>query len=206
MSPKFSVDAPVPTTVAHQHKRLTLVASSPDSCTLLGNTGFCVSSSCSNTWSFPSVLQLFTLSNRRAMTTDVWVWRQMASTKCIALLNIALHRKMATVPSHIHNIFSVAHTPSVPRTLHCLSTLSLSCSPSVKTALFQSDTGFWCARCGTASSVFPQGRTARAEVATSRAILLQAVPSQLFTTVLLFVSENKKNFLHHRRLTRLHTT
>ena len=39
-----------------------------------------------------------------------------------------------------------------------------------------------------------------------RAILLQPMPSKWFTTVVLVVSHSKKNVLHHRRLTRLHTT
>ena len=41
---------------------------------------------------------------------------------------------------------------------------------------------------------------------TSRAILLQPVPSKLFTTVVLLVTHSKNNLLHHRRLTRLHST
>ena len=74
-----------------------------------------------------------------------------------------------------------------------------------RTALLQSDTGVWFGRCGVACSLFPQSRTSHANVATSRAILLQPVPNKLFTTVALFVSHGKKNTVHHRRLTRLHT-
>ena len=42
-----------------------------------------------------------------------------------------------------------------------------------RTALHQSDTGFRFGRCGVASSLFPQSRTARTKVAILRAILLQ---------------------------------
>ena len=62
-----------------------------------------------------------------------------------------------------------------------------------------------CGDVGVASSLFPQFRTVRTKVATLRAILLQPVPSKLFTTVVLFVSHSKK-FLHHRRLMRVQTT
>ena len=50
-----------------------------------------------------------------------------------------------------------------------------------RSALLLSDTGVWFGRCGVASSLFPQSGTARTKVATSRAILLQLVPSNLFT-------------------------
>ena len=101
-------------------------------------------------------------------------------------------------------MFRVAHPPSVPRTLHCLSTLWLSCSPPVpENSPPPFERGVWFGRCGVASSLFPQSRTTRGKVATSRTISLQPVPCKFFTFFVLFVSHSKKISLHHRRLTRL---
>ena len=55
--------------------------------------------------------------------------------------------------SHSTHVRVTRH-PRVPRALHCVSTLWLSCSPP--TVLVQSDTGLCFGRCGVASSLFLQ--------------------------------------------------
>ena len=94
-----------------------------------------------------------------------------------------------------HPVFHVHHT--VDALAFVLSTSARE-QPSSSLIL----DSFWFRRCGVASSLLPQSRTARTKATTSRAILLQPAPSKLFTTVVLFVSHSKKNSLHHRRLTR----
>ena len=75
------------------------------------------------------------------------------------------------------------------------------------TALLQSPTGVWFRRCGVARSLFPQSRTARTKVATSRAILLHQAKKVVHDSCSLCLAQQKeKNVLHHRRLTRLQST
>ena len=50
----------------------------------------------------------------------------------IALKDIASQQKVTFVLSYVRTIFRVAHSPSVPRSPLCLSTLWLSCSPRVQ--------------------------------------------------------------------------
>ena len=96
------------------------------------------SSISSNIWSCPSVLHLFTLSNTQAMTSKCvgtsgenvldFSWGGLTQEIYIALKNTASQQKVAIVLSRVRSIFRIAHPPS---TLHCLSTLWLSCSPPV---------------------------------------------------------------------------
>ena len=157
-----------------------------------------------NIWLCPSVLHLSTLSNTWAMTTDLcgngdkWrkrtgflMWwtdsrdRHRFEKHCLTTKggNYSFsHSRLFALPSH-----PVFHVPRIVcrrlgfRTLH-------QCQ---RTALLQSDTGFSFGRCGFASSLFPQSRTAHTTVATLRAIVLQPVPSKFFTTVVLFDSQSR---------------
>ena len=199
---------------------LTLVAFLPDSCTLLGKPWIIVSSINSNFWSCPSVLHLFTLSNTWAMTADLcgygdkWRKRKGLSMECFDSRDPQRFEKHCFTTkggncsfSHSNRGFALPTCPvfHVPCTV-CRRCGFLALHQCQRTPFLQSDTGFLFGRYGVASSLFPQSRTARTQVATFRAILLQPVPNKLFTTVVLFVSLSKKNFLHHQRLTRLHTT
>ena len=126
-------------------------------------------------------------------------WVGLTPEIVIVLQNIAWQRKVWQLFFQAFEAFFAFPTRPVFRVPCTVSTLWLSCFPPLpENILLQSDTGFWHGRYGVARNLFPQSRTARTKVSTSRAILLQPVPSKLFTTVVLFVSHHKKNFLHHR--------
>ena len=92
-----------------------------------------------------------------------------STSHCKTLLH---NRRWQLFPSRIQSTFRVVHPPSVPRTLHWLSTLWHSCSPPEPEY---------------SPPAVSHGSLVRAvccsQVATSRAILLQPVPSKLLTTI-----------------------
>ena len=112
------------------------------------------SSSSSNIWSCPSVLQLFTLSNTCAMTTDLCgygdKWRKRTGLLMGWIDSRDRHRfakhclknkRWQIVPSRMKSIFRVARPPSVRRTPHCRRFAFRALHQCARTAFLQSATG-----------------------------------------------------------------
>ena len=73
----------------------------------------------------------------------------------------------------------------------CFARFFRALSPVKRKGLLQSDEGNQVWGLWSASILFPQSRAARTKMAGRLAILLRVVPSKLFTTVVLFVSNTK---------------
>ena len=162
------------------------------------------SSSSNNIWSYPLVLQLATLPNTWAMTSDLCgygdKWRIRTGLLMGWIDSRDRHRfaKHCLTPkggiSSFPHLFALPTRPvfHIPCTV-CGRFGFRALHQCQRPALLQTDTGFWFGRCGVARSLFLQSRTARTKVSTSRAILLLPVPSKLFTTVVVFFCLAQQN-------------